>query len=576
MNIREFIKDNICVFDGATGTYFSKCHPYEKNQVELYSLTHPQWISKIHEDYIKAGSNALRTNTFCCNRTYIKDEETVRQCISSSYDLANQFDCFVFCDIGPISQQYDVYEEYKFVVDEFLNKGATNFIFETNSNYVGLKEIAQYIKTKQPDAYILCSFSIQSDGYTKEGIHIQDCIDALSNSCIDGIGCNCGCGVHHMKEIVNKFDALNLICPNAGYPIIVQNRTVYQQNPVYFADEMMDIVQKGVQFIGGCCGTTPEHIISLCEKLKEEHIVELVSSIKEENNHNTEFCTSTFFKKLQNHEKVIAVELDPPTNWNLSKFMKGAWQLKESVDAITIADCPIGRARMDSSILACKIKRECNIDVLPHMTCRDRNLNATKALLLGNYAEGIRDVLLITGDPIPSNERNEVKTVYQFNSRKLASYISSLEEKGDMSHFNMFGALNVNAINFDIQIELAKEKIKSGMVGLFTQPVLSLQALENLKRAKKELDAYIIGGVIPIVSYRNANFMENEINGIHVEQQIIDLYKDLNRQDAEQLAIRISSQIMKEIEPYVDGFYLMTPFGRTEMMIKIIDLYKEK
>ena len=145
-----------------------------------------------------------------------------------------------------------------------------------------------------------------------------------------------------------------------------------------------------------------------------------------------------------------------------------------------------------------------------------------------------------------------------------------------MSHFNMFGALNVNAINFDIQIELAKEKIKSGMVGLFTQPVLSLQALENLKRAKKELDAYIIGGVIPIVSYRNANFMENEINGIHVEQQIIDLYKDLNRQDAEQLAIRISSQIMKEIEPYVDGFYLMTPFGRTEMMIKIIDLYKEK
>ena len=144
-----------------------------------------------------------------------------------------------------------------------------------------------------------------------------------------------------------------------------------------------------------------------------------------------------------------------------------------------------------------------------------------------------------------------------------------------MSHFNLFGALNINAVNFDIQLKLAKEKIQNGMVGLFTQPVLSKEALYNLKRAREELDVYIMGGIIPVVSYRNAIFMENEINGIHVCDQIIDLYKDLDRMQSETQAIKISGTIMKEIEDYVNGFYLMTPFGRSELMVKIIDFYKQ-
>lgn len=576
MNVKEYLKENRLLFDGSMGTYFTSLHPYCKENVELVSLTHPNWIKEIHENYIKAGSNAIKTNTFCCNRTYISDETVLSDCISTSYDLASQYPAYVFCDIGPVSSEWKSYEEYKWVVDQFLNKGAQYFLFETLSNPIGLNEISSYIKSKNKEAYIICSFSIQSDGYTKEGIHIQDIISSLNKDKIDAIGLNCGCGVHHMHEILKEIGSfIQFISPNAGYPTVVNNRTQYQLDPDYFATEMISMMQKGIKMAGGCCGIMPSHIQALYNKIKQTSLIQ--SDFKNKKNivKNSELSESDFFKKLKNHQKVIAVELDPPSNWDLSKFMKGAWQLKEYVDALTIADCPIGRARMDASLLACKVKQECKLDVLPHMTCRDRNLNATKALLLADYAQGIRDVLLITGDPIPSSEKDEVKTVYQHNSRKLASYITSLEQKGLMSHFNLFGALNINAVNFDIQLKLAKEKIQNGMVGLFTQPVLSKEALYNLKRAREELDVYIMGGIIPVVSYRNAIFMENEINGIHVCDQIIDLYKDLDRMQSETQAIKISGTIMKEIEYYVDGFYLMTPFGRSELMVKIIDFYKQ-
>ena len=251
--------------------------------------------------------------------------------------------------------------------------------------------------------------------------------------------------------------------------------------------------------------------------------------------------------------------------------MAGAQRLKDAgVDILTIADCPIARARMDSSLLACKVKRELDMDVLPHMTCRDRNLNATKALLLGLYAERVRNVLLVTGDPIPSAERDEVKTVYQFNSRKLSAFVSELGRQTLPGGFHIFGALNLNAKNFDVQLKLAKDKIKNGMVGFLTQPVLSENAIENLKRARKELDTYILGGLIPIVSERNARFMNSEVNGISVDSSIIESYVGKDRDQSEELAIRITTDFAKRIEDLVDGYYIMTPFNRTSLVAKII------
>jgi len=240
------------------------------------------------------------------------------------------------------------------------------------------------------------------------------------------------------------------------------------------------------------------------------------------------------------------------------------------VDAVTIADCPIARARVDSSLIACKLHRELGLDVIPHMTCRDRNINATKALLFGLQIEGIRNVLVVTGDPIPSEDRQEVKGVFNFNSQILAGYIRDLNETMFTSPFMVFGALNLNAVNFEAELAKAKRKVTQGMEGFLTQPVHSRQALFNLKRARKELQAYILGGVLPIVSHRNAVYMNNEISGIEVDEEIVAMYEGTTRKEAQKLAVDISCKTMDEMRPYIDGYYLITPFNRVEIIADMI------
>ena len=282
-----------------------------------------------------------------------------------------------------------------------------------------------------------------------------------------------------------------------------------------------------------------------------------------------------FLRKLRAGQRVIAVELDSPKDADLTAYLEGARRLQAAgADLLTIADCPIARARMDSSLVACRVHRELGMNVLPHMTCRDRNLNATKALLLGLYAEGVREVLAITGDPIPTAERDEVKNVYQFNSRKLAQYIVSLAGEGrEMpSPITVFGALNLNARNFEVELRRAAEKLENGMSGFLTQPLLSAQAVENLKKTRETLGerAKILAGILPVVSQRNAIFMENEVNGIHVDEAIIQKFEGLDRTAGEELGLEVSVQAAKAAAPYADGFYLMTPFNRVALMERLI------
>ena len=255
--------------------------------------------------------------------------------------------------------------------------------------------------------------------------------------------------------------------------------------------------------------------------------------------------------------------------------MEGSKKLQSiGVDAVTIADCPIARARVDSSLLACKLKRELGMTPIPHMTCRDRNINATKALLLGMNIEGVRDVLVVTGDPIPTAQRDEIKAIFSFNSRILASYIRELNETAFGTPFNIYGALNINAVNFEGELRKAVRKVESGVTAFLTQPVLTAKAVENLKKAHEVLDAKILGGIIPVVSYRNACFMNNEISGINVADEIIALYKDLDKEEAGQLAVKISTEIAKIIAPFIDGYYLITPFKRVDIIADIVNHIK--
>lgn len=590
MNIRELLQTRPLLFDGAMGTYYKAAPGVECEQA---NLTDPAGVLAVHREYLAAGADAVKTNTFSLPRLAAAHAPGWEQLAQAGWQLAVQAaeetGAAVFADLGPApdTEAVPAGQVYTAVAKQFAALGARNFLFETLSSDAGLLDAVGAIKAEVPDAFVLVSFAVLPDGYTREGMYCKDLARRMQESgIVDAVGLNCVSAPGAMRTLAKQLGGtLPLsVMPNAGYPVVTRTQVKYQGRPEYFARELGRLAAEGtVQILGGCCGTTPAHIAALRAELNRLPVVkktapaEEFSTVKEQTVENED----AFLRKLNAGEKVIAIELDSPRNADLNGYLEGAKKLQAAgADLLTIADCPIAQARMDSSLVACRVHRELGLCTLPHMTCRDRNLNAAKALLLGLYAEGVREVLAITGDPIPTAERDEVKNVYQFNSRKLAQYIVSLAGEGrEMpGPMTVFGALNLNARNFDVELRRAKEKLENGMSGFLTQPVLSAQAVENLKKSRETLgaDTKILAGIMPVISQRNAIFMENEINGIHVEDWIIEKFAGLDRAQGEELGLAISLEMAKAALPYADGFYLMTPFNRVALMERLIGRLKQE
>lgn len=568
------------LFDGAFGTYYASLYD-EEQPCELANIRYPDRVKELHRQYCEAGCQAIKTNTFSANDQNLdvsKDEikDIIIQGYQLAKEIADEYHVDVFADIGPIAQQKNVslFDQYKEIVDIFLQQGAENFLFETFYNDVQLKEICAYIKQQNPESFIIVSFALSADGYTRQGISGEKLLqDMDACEAVDAIGMNCICGPMHLDRILQRLGQKAhkiSVMPNSGYPTVLQNRTYFRDNSAYYAEEMKKIVAHGAQIIGGCCGTTPAYIKAIRKALLHEDLSKL-SVVSQEQPMKEKVDEDPFHQKIQRGEKIIAVEFDPPNHCDVTKFMENAQYLSEAgVDAITIADCPVARARADSSLLASKLHRELGLNVIPHMTCRDRNINATKALLYGLSMEGVHNVLVVTGDPIPAEDRKQIKAVFNFNSQLLAGFISDLNQTTFPQPFLICAALNVNAANFKAELEKAKHKVEQGVAAFMTQPVLSKQALENLKLAKQSLSAKIFGGIIPIVSHRNAVYMNNEISGIEVDEKIIAMYEGKDRAQAGELAVTISNAIVDEIKDYVDGYYLITPFNRVELIEQIV------
>ncbi|MFI3116131.1 MAG: bifunctional homocysteine S-methyltransferase/methylenetetrahydrofolate reductase [Clostridia bacterium] len=578
LEITEYLKENVLLFDGAMGTYFSSIFDDPSYKCEYANITSPNTIREIHRRYLNAGAKAIKTNTFSLFDSNYSDTFDYKEIIKSAYSIASKealkFNAFVFANIGHISAltEEDMLCDYKKVVDEFILQGATCFLFETLHEIGVTCEIARYIKEKVSNSYIIVCFAINSEGFTKTGEFRDILIENMSKD-VDCVGFNCICAPLHMgKHIASVSTDKPLIAsPNASYPRVTADRVRYQNNPTYFAKEMIEIAKNGAKIIGGCCGTTPEFISQIHKNLVDVKINKNATFKTKAQKEDTTIKTSDFYRKLKSGEKPIAVELDSPVTAEISAFMRNAKLLGDTgVDLITIADCPAARPRMDSSLVACKVRRELNIHTMPHLTCRDRNINASRALLLGLNVEDINDILIITGDPIPSELRNEVKSVYEFNSRKLINHINILNDILFDSPFYLYGALNINAVNFNAQLKQAKEKVEKGAVAFFTQPVLNERAFENLKIAKNELNVPIVGGVMPIVSYKNACFINNEISGIDICDEIVNMYIDKNRAECEEIAFNVTCEICDRIKDYIDGYYIITPFTRGELVAKIV------
>lgn len=563
------------IFDGAFGTFYSS--EYGPDCKSDYANTQfPSRVFSIHRKYIEAGAGAIKTNTFTLNRVSFPDGNELKKMISAGISVAKEAAgdaALVFADIGTIPDGEP--EDYTELAKLFIDCGAENFLFETFAEFEPLKEALDYIRNRLPEAGIIVSFGSSPDGYTRLGNLVSGLIDeAAAHKAVDAVGINCVCGPAHAAHLVPLFKNISKplsVMPNAGYPSYENGRTVYNDNASYFAEKAKELRGYGVSIIGGCCGTTPEHISALAAAVncKSEAVKETtdeyssVSFVKE----------NPFETKLNSGKRVIAVEFDPPAGTDILSVAEAAAQLKKSgCDIVTIADNPLSRSRADSLITACAVTEKTGIPVMPHLTCRDRNRIAIKSGLLAANGLGVRNILAVTGDPLTEEE----KGVFSFNSYKLINFISDMNKKEFVSSPYLVGAaLNLNAGNFDAELKRAVKKAELGAKLFMTQPVAGQAALDNLKKAHGVLNVPVLAGLYPVAGYRNALFLKNEVSGIDIPDSLISALEGKTKEEALEISVGFTADRAAEIAPYCDGFYIMTPLKRTDIVTALIDRIKE-
>lgn len=597
MFIREYLRSNRLVTDGAMGTYYEEKYGMENVLSETANQTEPDKIKAIHLDYLNSGARLLRTNTFATNTMFFDSEEAVLKNIRAGYRIAEEAvrefrsehpdaEIVIGADIGTIydadHMEYDaVLEEYKAICDTFLACGAECFVFETQADFTYLEPVTAYVKEKA-DVFIITQFSFDKSGYTRAGISVEKMIrTAAAMKSVDAYGLNCSVEATHLyrllKDVTFPNDKFITALPNAGYPYTLRGKTLYSRNTAYYVEEMEKIAGLGVEIIGGCCGTTPDHIRGLSGALKDVPLA--AKRIGKPEDVKIEKKESEFERKLRMGEKAYIVELDPPFQTDIQKVMNGAKELAEiAVDLITLADSPMARTRMDAGQLAVKMQQEAGIQVMPHICCRDKNVIALRSGMLGMHLNGIRHYLIVTGDPVGRGDRERVTSVFDFNSIGLMQYLKEMNDDVFAEEPVIYGgALNYHGVNPDAIIARMKKKIDAGCTCFLTQPIYTTEDVERIRYIKENVDTKIMCGIMPLVSYKNALFVRNEMPGIRISDEIVSRYTpDMTREEAEAAAIEISSGIADQLYEIADGFYFMTPFNRTGLIRKIIEAIREK
>lgn len=644
MDLKEYIRNHQILTDGAMGTYYGEKYQKAGRSPELVNISHPERIIEIHKEYLKAGAELIRTNSFASNlatlfggqqeQEFSREEQlrALAENVKAAYRNAKAAAAAVnprallAGDIGPIPEHgamepEELLEEYFTIADALLLAGAEIIWFETFSDFQYILPVAEYVRQKK-DVFIHASFCLNKFGYTRSGISAQRILRTAEESrLLDGVGFNCGIGSTHMYQILKNLDLGSLpvsVIPNSGYPDIINDRTGYQENTVYFCENMKEIGALGVNLLGGCCGTTPAYIQKLREtipcgvlnrrlweavlpegakKIPAEAVSpgegkgrsqeEASSEKRRESPRETETGgekriqkeRNGFYRKLQEPGKVVVVELDPPHDGNCEKIIQSSLLLKEAgADLITFSDCPMGKLRADSIMTGAKIQREIEHPVMPHVTCRDRNRLGIGAAFMGAHMNGIRNMLLITGDPVPGGDRSGISPVFDFHSVKLMEYLREMNQEYFWEEPIVYGgALNYGRPNLDKEIERMKRKCEAGADYFLTQPIYSKEDVARIAYVKERVDTRILCGIMPLVSYRNANYMKNEVFGIHVPEEIVARYhKDMSREEGEAVGISIALEIAEQLRELADGYYFMVPFNRASMICTIMKRMREQ
>ena len=607
MSLQEYLRERRLITDGAMGTYYEKKYGDADVFPEQENLLQPERIRDIHLEYLHAGARLLRTNTFATNPVFFPEETQRLETLRAGYDIAEGAvqkyreetgcaeDIFIAADFGPIGEleeqsAAEVLKDYRQMCDVFLDCGATVFVFESQRDDKYVKQLADYVKERCCDAFVLVQFTFDKSGYTRAGLSVRRINESMAGAdaaSIDAYGYNCGVEAGHLLQLLQaqppycrKF--LSAL-PNAGYPLSLRGRTIYTENEQYFVKKSVEIAALGVDIIGGCCGTTPGYIRDLAQALEgvERGDKQVISRPPHadvqirQNGLAEESVSDAFLDKLSSGKKPVIVEMDPPFNGDISKVLAGAEKLAQAgADLLTLSDSPMARARMDAGALAAKLIREVGIPVMPHIACRDRNIIGLRGMLMGDYMNDIRQLLIVTGDPVARDARGTISGVFDMNSIRLMEYVTHMNEElyaDDPLHFG--GALNYHGANPDAIIRRMEKKIEAGCEYFLTQPIYSDEDVERIAYIRDALGerTKICCGIMPLVSYKNAMFLHNEMAGISIPEEILAKYDpDMSREAAQAVAVEISLELAGKLSDIADAYYFMTPFNRADLICEII------
>jgi len=598
--------------DGGMGTMLYNRGISFDHCFDALNLTHRDTVLGIHQDYIRAGAQLIETNTFGGNRIRLAQhglEDKIRDINYHGARIAREArdimgaDVLVAGSVGPLgknlapigaitpSQARSYFSEQ---IQTLLEGGVDLFIVETISDPVEMAEAVSAIRALS-NLPIVAQMTFTEEGMTLTGRSPEEIGQLLNDMPVDLIGANCSVGPQGMLEVISRLAKVAkkplAAMPNAGMPRLVDGRFVYAAHPSYFAGLVGPFLAHGVRLIGGCCGTTPEHIAAMKVVLDvwrpvptDPVPVTFVSTpLPERLASGQRTASRSRFAANLGKKFQVSVELDPPKGSNPAKVIEGAHLCRAAgVDAVNIGDSPMARVRMSAIATAALIEREVGIDTVLHFTCRDRNLMGIQSDLIGAHALGIRNVLAITGDPPSVGDYPHVTGVFDVDAIGLTRILAGLNDGKDFAgssighptNFAIGVALNPVADDWPRELERFKSKVDAGAHFAFTQPLYRIEPLNRALDAIKNLKIPVFLGLLPLMSFRHAWFLHNEVPGIVIPDADLERMKKAGEKGADE-GVAICRELLENTRPLVNGVYLMPSFGRYETCLKVIEGYTD-
>src|SRR5687767_10442062 len=616
-NVREIIDDDrVYVFDGAVGTRLYDKGVYINRSYDELNLVAPDLVREVHEEYINAGADIIETNSFGATRHKLQPyglENKLREINIAAARIAREAAgerTFVAGAIGPLGLRIEPFgptsfdearEMFREQAEALLEGGVDLFILETFSELPVIEQAILAVR-ELSDLPIIAQMAIQMDGKTTFGTTPEVFTVRLDELDVDVIGLNCGMGPNHVLTALDKMRPLTTkkmsAQPNAGLPRDVQGRQFYMGSPEYMAEFSRRFVQSGAKFVGGCCGTTPTHIRLIAEAIRSVSPRQSISEARKQSAHVVDLTPvdiivmpaeerSNWGRKIARGEFVTSVEVLPPKGCDADKTLDSIRLLKDAgVDGVNIPDGPRAQTRMSAQATAVLVEREIGIEAVLHYCCRDRNLLGMMSDLLGAAALGLHNLLIITGDPPKMGPYPDATAVFDIDAIGLTNMVNKLNHGLDLGNnpigqptaFCIGVGVNPGAINLDEEIRRFEYKVEAGAQYAITQPVFDTDQLRDFIKRIEHVKIPIVAGIWPLVSYRNAEFLHNEVPGVRVTPSIMDRMRAasaISKEAGRDEGLKIAGESLNEVRDIIHGVQVSAPFGNVKYALEVFGALPE-